>query len=403
MESIEGGFTPLPSASALRFNGRFPTERFRNMKPEDSALLRHAVNKVNEEIRKGFLSKQDRGETGKALLMAMDEAIGLSNELAPGDHKWFLTETTRRHRVRRKMMAKIRRTHLRRWGRGFILFDDALAASEVLNAAIEDTIGRWTLENEPSIKKEYLLGVKEILGGQARKCLLLLSLHSRACSIANEIRLLVEHGFPEAVKARTRSLHELAVIALALNVHGQADTSVSDRYGAWTLAEARKEARAIAARGGTPEPLDELEADLERRAAATWGGDFFRQNGWAAPLFPGRRPPIPFNEIEQRVNMEHMRDYYMAGNDAIHAGPSALMNRLRLRNGSVFPTVSEVQHETVRNFAAVAVMTLSDLGATACRAVASITQDFDLLCGIKVIRDFEDLAVSEFRNDGMRA
>ncbi|MBV1940702.1 hypothetical protein KUF83_29650 [Streptomyces sp. BV286] len=373
------------------------------MKPEDSALLRYAVNKLNEEIGKGSFTSQDEDETGKALLLAMDEAIGLAHELTPDDHNWFLSAIAKRHRVRKKMMAKIRRTHLRRWGRGLLLFDDVLATAEVLNTAIQDAIGEWVVDNEPSIKRSSLLGVQGILGGKALKCLLLLSLHSRACSISNEIRLLAEHGFPEAVRARTRSLHELGVITLALSVHGQADTSVSDRYGAWTLAEARKEARAVASQGGTPDPLDEQEAELERRAAATWGNDFFKQNGWAAPLFPGRRPPIPFSDIEQLVNMEHMRGFYMAGNDAIHAGPSALMNRLRLRDGSVFPTVSEVQHQTVRHFLAVAVIALSDLGSTVCRVVASITGDFDLLTGVKVVRDAEDRTVLEFENDGMRA
>ncbi|MEW2608877.1 DUF5677 domain-containing protein [Streptomyces sp. NPDC047880] len=373
------------------------------MKPEDSALLRYAVNKINEDIREGSFSSQDEDATGNALLLAMDEAIGLSDELAPDDYNWFLSEMDSRRRVRKKMMAKVRRTHLRRWGRGLLLFDDALTAAEVLNGAVQDAIGKWVLDDEPAIKRDSLLGVQGILGGKALKCLLLLSLHSRACSISNEIRLLAEHGFPEAVRARTRSLHELGVITLALSALGQLDTSVSDRYGAWTLAEARKEARAIAAQGGTPDPLDEQEAELERRAAAAWGSDFFRQNGWAAPLFPGRRPPIPFSDIEQLVNMEHMRGFYMAGNDAIHAGPSALMNRLRLRNGSAFPTVSEVQHQTVRHFLAVAVIVLSDLGATVCRVAASITGDLDLLTGIKLVRDAEDRAVSEFKNDGMRA
>ncbi|MEU9537663.1 DUF5677 domain-containing protein [Streptomyces mirabilis] len=373
------------------------------MEPEDSALLRHAVNKLNEEIRKGSFTKQDEDRVDSALLEALDEAIDLSAELTPEDHEWFLREMEKRRRVRKKMMAKIRRTHLRRWGRGLLLFDEALTASEVLNAGIEDAIGTWTLENKTSISQEDLLGVQGTLGGKALKCLLLLSLHSRACSISNEIRLLAEHGFPEAVRARTRSLHELAVISLALCALGQVDTSVSDRYGAWTLAEARKESRTTSALGGTPEPLDVSEAEMERRAESAWGSDFFRQNGWAAPLFPGRRPPIPFSEIEQLVGMDHRRSYYMAGNDAIHAGPSALMRRLQLRNGSVFPTLSEVQHQTIRHFMAVAVITLSEIGTAACRVAASITGDFDLLSGVKVVRDTEENAVAEFKNDGMRA
>ncbi|MEV8042877.1 DUF5677 domain-containing protein [Streptomyces griseoluteus] len=371
------------------------------MEAEDSAILRYAVKKLNDEIRKGAVNSQDAEEVDRTLFAALDEAVDISDELAPDDHEWFRQEVEKRRRVRRKMMVKIRRTHLRRWGRGFQLLDELLTHSEVLHAATEDCIGAWMLEDKS--RYEDLLGIQGTLGGRALKCLLLLSLHSRACSISSEIRLLAEHGFPEAVKARTRSLHEIAVIALALSALGRVDTTVSDRYGAWAVAEARKESRAAVEQGGEPEPLTGDDAELERRAEAAWGSDFFRQNAWASPLFPGRRPPIPFSDIEKLVGMTHMRGYYMAGNDAIHAGPKALTNRVRFRNKSIFPTVSEVQHETVRHFLAVTAITLSDVCVTVCDVVASITHDYDLLAGVKIIRDVTGRVVDEFKRDGMRA
>jgi hypothetical protein len=101
--------------------------------------------------------------------------------------------------------------------------------------------------------------------------------------------------------------------------------------------------------------------------------------------------------------MTHVRGYYMAGNDAIHVGPSALTGRARFRNGAIFPTTSEVQHETVRHFLAVVAITLSEVCVAACKTVASITHDFDLLSGIKVIRNVVDRTVGEFKQNGTRA
>lgn len=369
------------------------------MNPEDSALLKYALGEVNGAISRGELGNDE--EVNNALLCAIEEAVDKSDELTPEDHSWFRRKIEEWRPIRRKRLAKVRRANLRRWGRGFRLYDKCVVTSEVLNKMLEDCIGAWVLDDE-SMMHDNLLGVEGAMGGKALKCLMMLSLQSRACSIANEIGLLSEHGYPEAVMARTRSLHELAVIANALSAHGQADTAVSDRYGAWTVAEARKEARVLSALGMVPEQLSESEAELQARAEVAWGRDFFKQNGWASPLFPGRRPPIPFSDIEKLVGMDHMRSYYLAGNEAIHAGPSVLTGRARFRGGAIFPTSSEVQHEITRHFLAVAAITLSEVCIAACKSISSITGDFDALFSLKAMRDAAEQARGEFERGGMR-
>ncbi|QGV79900.1 DUF5677 domain-containing protein [Streptomyces ficellus] len=371
------------------------------MDPEESALLRYAAGKVNSAIANGEFTADDDDRVSATLLSAMAEAVSNSTEITPADHKWFQRRIHKRRHSGAAYMGKVRRSLLKRWGRGLRLYDQTLIAAEVLNEALEDCIGAWILSDDCA-QPEKLLGVEGAMGGRSLKCILMLSLQSRACSVAHEIRLLAERGFPEGVMARSRSLHEFAVIAAALSSLGLVDTSVSDRYGAWTVAEARKADRVIAGQGGTPEPRGQSGAELETRAEATWGSDFFKQNAWATPLFPNRRPPIPFVDIEKHVGMDHMRSYYLAGNEAIHAGPSALTDRTRFRNGSIFPVSSEVQHETVRHFLAVALISLTDVSIEACKAVASITQDFDLMFAVKVISDASEEAVEEFRQGGMR-
>ncbi|MFI1099231.1 DUF5677 domain-containing protein [Streptomyces melanogenes] len=371
------------------------------MDPEQSKLLRFALDAVNTAIANGEFTASDDVKVNSALMAAIEEAIGRADVLAPEEYAWFTQKVRHHTRTRGIFLRRVRRSHLKRWGRAFQLFDRSLSTAVVLNSALEDSIGRWITDDETP-RPEFLLGVDGALGGVELKCLLLLSLQSRACSISHEIRLLVEHGFPEAVVARNRSLHELAVIAESLSHRGPSDTEVSDRYGAWTVAEARKDARLAADQGLPYEPLAGADAELERRAEATWGRDFFKQNGWASPLFPGRRPPIPFSDIEKITGMDHRRSYYAAGNEAIHAGPTALAERARFRNGSIFPTASEVQHDTVRNFLAVAAMTLSQVSIESCRAISYLTEDYDALFAVKPIVDAVDATVNELKNGGMR-
>ncbi|MFI7093427.1 DUF5677 domain-containing protein [Streptomyces lydicus] len=371
------------------------------MEADDSKLLQFAVKEVNRGIQRGDYSKHNESQMEEALTQAFDVAVEQSRDLTPEDHRWFERAMERWQPTRRKMMGKVRRSNLRRWGRGFQLYSDCVIASEVMNHMLEDCIGAWIRSDESAVN-EALLGVDGVMGGRGLKCLTMLSLQSRACSISNEIALLAEHGYPEAVKARTRSLHELAVTARALSGLGLTDTTVSDRYGAWTVAEARKESRARSMMGFTPDPLPEDDAALEQRAKDSWGNDFFKQNGWASPLFPGRRPPIPFSDLEKLVSMDHMRTFYLAGNDAIHAGPSALNSRARFRNGAIFHTSSEVQHETTRHFLAAAAITLSEICNATCRVIAYITQDFDATFAVKAVRDAVELARLEFKADGMR-
>ncbi|MFC8237565.1 DUF5677 domain-containing protein [Streptomyces sp. NPDC057284] len=370
---------------------------------ESSALLKFALDAVNSAIARGEFTAQDDEQVSNALLQAMTQAIEQSRELTPGNHERFRRSIEKRKPIRQRSMAKVRRSNLRRWGRGLRYYTNCLATAEAMNKMLEDCIREWVRGDSTVMQKERLLGVKNTMGGRPLKCLTMLALQSRACSIGNEIFLLAEHGFSEAVKARTRSLHELMVIADSLSVRGEGDTVVSDRYGAWTVAEARKELRALSALGVTTEPLSGQDAELEKRAEAAWGTDFFKQNGWAAPLFPGRRPPIPFSDIEKLVGRDHRRGYYLAGNDAIHAGPSALTSRARFRDGAIFPTINEVHHETTRTFLAVAAITLSDVCIAACKAIASITEDFDVLFAIKTMKDAVEMARAEFESGGMRA
>ncbi|MFD8097468.1 DUF5677 domain-containing protein [Streptomyces malaysiensis] len=368
---------------------------------ENSEILKYALEEVNGAIRRGELVAGDDEGMNEAVVQAVENAVERSELLTPTGHAWLRRKIEEWRPVRRKKMAKVRRANLRRWGRGLRYYENCIVTSEVLNKMLEDCIGAWVL-NDRSVISENLLGVEGVMGGKGLKCLTLLSLQSRACSIVNEIGLLSEHGYPEAVMARTRSLHELAVVAHALSAHGLADTSVSDRYGAWTVAEAKKEWRVLSGLGMDPDALSGIDAELQVCAEATWGSDFFKQNGWASPLFPGRRPPIPLSDIETLVGMNHMRQYYLAGNDAIHAGPRALAGRSRFRGGAIFPTSSEVQHETTRYFLAVSAITLAEICAAACEVVSSITEDFDALFALKAMGDAVEQARGEFESGGMR-
>lgn len=157
------------------------------------------------------------------------------------------------------------------------------------------------------------------------KVMALLGAHGRALRTADEIRHLAISGFHAGATARWRSLHELAVLAIVLT---GASPDVSRRYLEYARIENLSDVKAYQQHakvlGRKPFNLEEVEK-AERSAAEVverWGKDMCNQNGWASPLFPGKKS-ISFRDLESIADLGHMRPFYRLGNNHIHAGPRA--------------------------------------------------------------------------------
>jgi hypothetical protein len=149
-------------------------------------------------------------------------------------------------------------------------------------------------------------------------------LHARACLLAGEILALLRLGYASGAHARWRALHEVAVIGWFL---AAGDEELSQRYRDYehveSLAAARDYQRNAEALGYEPlstEEIEEMEATVDD-LCRSYGPLFKKRYGWSAQQF-GHAPA--FREIEEAVDLAHLRSYYRMASHPIHAGPKAI-------------------------------------------------------------------------------
>lgn len=174
----------------------------------------------------------------------------------------------------------------------------------------------------------------------------LILIHTRACQIAGEVRLLIGGGFADGAHARWRSLHELSVIFLFLYDN---DYSVIQMYNDYEIIESVKKAREHQKNyeelGFDPIPqkmIDELEAKRQY-LIEIHGKDFVKAYGWTMNVIanPSERH---FRKVEELVGKSHMRALYAWASENIHGGVSANVKKLGLpknKKGHLLQTVSE--------------------------------------------------------------
>ncbi len=158
----------------------------------------------------------------------------------------------------------------------------------------------------------------------------LAKLHAKGCLVADEILMLLRHGYASGADARWRALHEVAVIGCFL---AAGDEELALRFLDYghveSLAGARDYQNNADALGYEPFSDEEIKgmeaavADLARKYGLLFKGRY----GWAADHF-GHAPS--FREIEQAANLDHYRSYYRMASHPVHAGPKGILFNLGL-------------------------------------------------------------------------
>jgi len=163
----------------------------------------------------------------------------------------------------------------------------------------------------------------------------LIRMHARACQILGEIITLLENGFPDGALARWRTLHELTVVALVIEEHGE---PIAARYIDHEVVEAKRAlelySRSAAEHGQSPPKRRDARATMEAYAAALekYGEDFKLEYGWAAPFIKGN---LNFVALEKAAGRAALRSHYKAASYSVHAGMKGLTFRLGLLDDSV--------------------------------------------------------------------
>ena len=158
-------------------------------------------------------------------------------------------------------------------------------------------------------------------------------LHARGCQVSGEVLALLHTGFADGAHARWRSLHEMAVVASLIQEHGQ---ELAERYLLHETIQQYKLAyeyqRVFDRLGDEPpskEDLDNLQIQRDE-LIARFGESFNGDYGWASSAIGSNRPTM--SDIEQHVQLDHMRPYYRMASDNVHPNSHGAHFRLGLHS-----------------------------------------------------------------------
>jgi hypothetical protein len=152
----------------------------------------------------------------------------------------------------------------------------------------------------------------------------LLALHARTCLVLAEVHALMTAGFPFGASARTRTLHETAVIASVISEHGcePSTADLGQRFLEHAAIDEARDIEVVARNVGDVDP-DGLARARARKAALIekYGPNFAYDYGWARPLFPTHKDSqkVTFKELEEKADTGLDRFGYRYSSHFVHA------------------------------------------------------------------------------------
>lgn len=143
-------------------------------------------------------------------------------------------------------------------------------------------------------------------------------------------------GFPFGATARTRTLHETAVIASVISVYGREPSTdiLGQRFLEHATVDAAQDVELVARGIGgiAPDVLAQLQANMTA-LIEKYGANFEYSYGWARPLFPSHsdRQKVTFKDLEEKVDTGLNRIDYRYSSHFVHAsGRTVELNVLNL-------------------------------------------------------------------------
>lgn len=256
-------------------------------------------NGIGDAVWQRVQDVLESGVQQEELIAALDTATSEAGERLAVALRRRAPQMLRDHRaVRRGMQRRMRAL----WGSAFDAFYEVYVCVEELGSDLQQLHGD---DGDPLV--EALLG-----------------LHARACLVLAEVHALMVQGFPLGAWARTRSLHETAVLATLLAKHGR-EPGTDDLGERFVLHAVVDEARdfELAVRNGVDLEDEELVRVRGQRAAvvARYGPMFAKDYGWGRPLFPslGPRERVTFERLEELADSGLNRLDYRLGGHHVHS------------------------------------------------------------------------------------
>lgn len=297
---------------------------------EDSVLLNELTRRVNEAISKGAPRTRPNVSVENMLALIEDTSF-----LPVQMRQQIKREVSDVLKARRHNESVVRQEISARWRAAFRLLDRCVAFADYLHFQLTEVVFyRVTFD---FLQRKSARPREEAVTGALLKCLLLLSLHARACIVASEISFLTKNGFVDGAESRLRTLHEHLVVLTLIGVDQTYE--VAERYQDYAAVARLKEVRALldAWQSEAEEEWRDEEKELAamvQGAAARWGPDIKDQYGWARPFFPGKKR-ISFVDLEKAAGADFLRSDYLRGNEYVHAGAYATISHADFSDESV--------------------------------------------------------------------
>lgn len=162
---------------------------------------------------------------------------------------------------------------------------------------------------------------------------LLIRLHAKACSISNEILLLLKNGFADGAHARWRSLHEVNVTLQFISSNSPV---CAERFLAHEIYDSyygmkyhKKHEHRLQEKGPTDEECAIITRVFKDKLNK-YGKDFDSQYGWATPFLPENNRAPGFQSLEKAVKLDHMRPYFKWASQNIHPNIKTITKSLTL-------------------------------------------------------------------------
>lgn len=160
---------------------------------------------------------------------------------------------------------------------------------------------------------------------------LLIRLHAKACSISNEILILLKNGYSDGAHARWRSLHEINVTLQFINSNSP---DCAERFLAHEIYDSyygmkfhKKYEHRLQEKGPTEEEYETITQAFND-AKEKYGKEFDSQYGWATPFLPESNRAHGFQSLEKAVELDHMRPYFKWANQNIHSSAKTITKSL---------------------------------------------------------------------------
>lgn len=177
----------------------------------------------------------------------------------------------------------------------------------------------------------------------------LIGLYARACRVAREVHHLLSGGFPLGALARSRTLHELAVITIVIADYGREKehADLADRFLRHAWIARYRDALVYQESHETlgHEPLgDEDMARMQQQhdlLIAQYGAAYGKQYGWAVGL-NGQSSPPDFKELERLADLSYVRWHYKQQSHEVHADASGWESNVLEHNGQAYLTTDRV-------------------------------------------------------------